>query len=212
RLDHDLLEVVDVVEVAAVELPDRRVEVARNREVDEDEPAAPAALQSRRDRGRVEHDAGRVGGRDDDVDRCELLVDPVALRLAVRDERDRAAAAPEVASRLFADLAGAEEKYRAAVETAEDLIRQRRRRSGHRCGTLPDRSLRPNLPARVERLPKDPVEQRTVRPELVGDPHLAEDLALAGNERVEPGGDAEEVMSCRPRGEPIGAGLSLGTE
>ena len=44
RLDDDLFEVVDVVEVAPVELADRGVEVARNCEVDEQEPApAPAA-------------------------------------------------------------------------------------------------------------------------------------------------------------------------
>ncbi len=37
------------------------------------------------------------------------------------------------------------------------------------------------------------VEHRAGRDRLVGVAHLAEDLALAGHERIEPGGDAEEV-------------------
>src|SRR5439155_6783301 len=40
RLDDDSLEVVDVVEITAVELVDRRVEVARHRKVDQEQRAA----------------------------------------------------------------------------------------------------------------------------------------------------------------------------
>ena len=47
----------------------------------------------------------------------------------------------------------------------------------------------------MERLPEEPVEHRPARAGLVGGPHLPEDLALARNERVEPGRDAEEVQS-----------------
>src|SRR4029077_12165796 len=36
-LRHDALQVVDVVQVAAVELVDRRIEVTRNRDVDEEQ-------------------------------------------------------------------------------------------------------------------------------------------------------------------------------
>ena len=46
----------------------------------------------------------------------------------------------------------------------------------------------------MQRLPEDAVEQQARRPRLVRRAHLAEDLALAGHERVEPGRDAEEVQ------------------
>ena len=86
------------------------------------------------------------------------------------------------------------EEDRAAFEAAEDLLRERGGGRRHRRGALADRGLRPHLAARVQRLPEDAVEHRPGRPELVREPHLAEDLALARNERVEPGGDAEEVV------------------
>ena len=54
----DRLEVVDVVEEAVVELVDRRVEVARNGEVDQEQRPALAAAQRRLDLGR-----GRASGR-----------------------------------------------------------------------------------------------------------------------------------------------------
>ncbi len=62
------------------------------------------------------------------------------------------------------------------------------------------------------RLPEDAVEQRPDRPELVSEPHLAENLALARDERVETGRDPEEVMSCGPVLEPVERGLDLRPE
>ena len=47
----------------------------------------------------------------------------------------------------------------------------------------------------MERLPEEPVEQRSRRAGLVGRAHLAEDLALARDERVESGRDAEQVQA-----------------
>src|SRR5439155_8870837 len=48
RLGDDRLEIVDVVEVAAVEVVNRRIEVARHREVDEEYlPAATGAIDGR---------------------------------------------------------------------------------------------------------------------------------------------------------------------
>ena len=64
----------------------------------------------------------------------------------------------------------------------------------------------------MQRLTEDPVEQRPGRPELVRDPHLAEDLALARHERVEARGDAEEMVRGGPVVQPVERGLDLGAE
>ena len=131
-------------------------------------------------------------------ERLELVFDPLALRLAVGDERDLRASAPQVAGGLLAHLARAEQDDRAALEAAEDLLRERGGGGRHRGRALADRGLRSHLPARVKRLPKDTVEHRAGRPELVRKPHLAEDLALARNERVEPCRDAEQMVGRGP--------------
>ena len=75
--------------------------------------------------------------------------------------------------------------------------RERRRGGRDRGRALADRRLRAHLASRVERLAEDAVEQRPGRAGLVRGAHLAEDLALARDERVEPGGDAEEVQRGR---------------
>src|SRR5437588_156226 len=125
-LDDDLLEVVDVEEVAAVELADRGVEITRNREIDQQEPPPAPGAQRLRDCGRLEHEPRRIGRCDDDVNFRKLLVDLLALRLAVRDERDLGAAAAEIAGGLLAHLACTEEENGAFLEAAEDLLRERR--------------------------------------------------------------------------------------
>src|SRR5206468_11880572 len=116
----DPLEVVDVVEVTAVELPNRGVEVARDAEVDEQEPASLPAPQHIRHRRRAKHEACRVRRGDHDVDTRKFLADAPALGLAVGDQRDLGTAAAEVAGGLLAHLAGAEEEDRPALEAAED--------------------------------------------------------------------------------------------
>ena len=55
----------------------------------------------------------------------------------------------------------------------------------------------------VERHPERPVEQRARRAGLERVAHLPEDLPLARDERVEPGGDAEQVQRGRLVGEPV---------
>ena len=67
RLRDHRLEVVDVVEEAAVELVDRRVEVARNGEVDEEQRPALARAQRAGDRLARDDEARRARRRDDDV-------------------------------------------------------------------------------------------------------------------------------------------------
>ena len=62
----------------------------------------------------------------------------------------------------------------------------------------------------MQRLPEELVEERPGRARLEGRPHLAEDLALAGDERVEPGGDAEEMERRRLVAETVERGGQVG--
>ncbi len=82
-------------------------------------------------------------------------------------------------------------------EIAEHLLGKSCGRRRNRCRALSDRGLHPNaLPVcsawRKSRSRNGPADAGFERR-----PHLAEDLSLAGNERVEPGGDAEEVERRR---------------
>ncbi len=131
------------------------------------------------------------------------------LERAVGDDGDLRAARDEVAGRRLAHLPGAEQQHAAAGELAEDLLRERGRGRRDRGRALADRGLDAHLPADVQRLAEEPVEQRPGRAGLEGGAHLAEDLALAGHERVEPGGDAEEVERRRLVVQPVERGREL---
>ena len=116
---------------------------------------------------------------------------------AVGDVRDRGAAGGEVARRELADPARSDEHDLAPLQIAEDLRRERGRGRRHRGRALADRGLGAHELAELERLAKHPVEQRPGRGGVERRAHLAEDLALARDQRVEPGGDAEEVQRRR---------------
>src|SRR5205823_14801593 len=118
---------------------------------------------------------------DDDVGARELLGDPLerarvgaaALRelrgvveRAIRNEGDTRAAREEIARRLLADLAGADEQDRAPVELAEDLLRECGRSRGDRRGALADRRLRTHLASRMQCLPERTVENEPRSPGL----------------------------------------------
>ena len=95
------------------------------------------------------------------------------------------------------DLAGADEQDRRPVRSPKTCCASAAAADETDAGLSPIAvSVRTCLPD-VERLAEDPVEQRPVRAGLVGVAHLAEDLALARDERVEPGGDAEEMQRRR---------------
>ena len=121
----------------------------------------------------------------------------------VRDDGDLRPARDEVPCGRLAHLARAEQQHPPAVELAEHLLRERGGRRRNRRRALADRRLDPDAAPGVQRLPEEVVEQRPGRAGLEGAPHLAEDLALAGNERVEPGGDTEEVQRRRLVPEPV---------
>ena len=64
----------------------------------------------------------------------------------------------------------------------------------------------------MQRLAKDAVEQQPGRARLVGGANLAEDLAFARDERVEAGGDAEQVQRGSLVAQAIERGLDLRLE
>src|SRR5213075_319801 len=140
---------------------------------------------------------------------CQLL-GPVER--PVRDERDPRPPGEQVPRRLLADLAGPDEQDRPARQIAEHLLGERRRGGRHRRRALADRRLRPHLAPRVQRLAEEAVEQRRRRARLVGRPDLAEDLALSRHERVETGGNAEEVQRGGVVVEPVERLLDLRLE
>ena len=88
-------------------------------------------------------------------------------------------------------------------EIPEHLLCEGSRGRRDRRRALADRGLRARLPSGLQRLPEETVEQRSRRAGLVRRAHLAEDLALARDHRVEPGGDAEEVECGRLVAEPV---------
>src|SRR5205085_7645486 len=129
------------------------------------------------------------------------------------------AAGQQVAGGELARLPGCEEEGRPSAAVAEDLLGGggRGRRDGRRA--LADRCEAARLAARVERLPEEPVEERARGADLEGGPHLAEDLALSRDHRVEACGDPEEVQGRRlvaqaveraGRGRERGGGDALG--
>ena len=64
----------------------------------------------------------------------------------------------------------------------------------------------------MERLAEEPIEDRAGRPRSVRRPHLAEDLALAGHERIKASGDAEEMTRRILVAEPVEGWAELGLE
>ena len=124
-----------------------------------------------------------------------------AVERPVRDDRDRRPTRTKVSCRRLARATRPDEHDPPSLEAVEHLLGERRRGSRDGRGALADRGLDPGPSARLERHPEEPVEERARRRRLEGVPHLAQDLALAGHERVEPGRDAEEVE----RGGLVGA-------
>ena len=209
RLRDDRLEVVDVVEKTAVEPADRRVEVARHRDVDEEERRPPP----RRHVGSVQHGTGRARRGEDDVDLAEPSRRSRPARVPAR--RSAAPAHARVSRVRFATKAISAPRD-ARFDAASSPMRpapisrtRRPRRSPNTCAASAaaaeetDAGLSPIAVSVRTRLPTASAWRKTRSSEragldgLVGGSDLAEDLALSRHERVEPGGDAEEVQRRR---------------
>ena len=182
RLD-DRLEVVDVVDEAAVDRRERRVDVTRHGEVDEEDRAAAPGAQRRARSSAASRTkpgalvdvtttsasrAGAEGRRDPTARAVEALGELLAVRgRAVRD-RERSRAPRERRLRAVSSLilpAPTSTTLR-AVEIVEHLLRERGggRRDGGRA--LADRRLDAGSAARVQRLAEEAVEQRPGRARL----------------------------------------------
>src|SRR5581483_985178 len=208
-------EIVDVVEKAAGELADRGIEIARYRNVDEEERCAAARGNianaqdriARRRRGHDHVDLPKPSRRLRELEsrRAEPIRETLGGRTPpARDERNLCSARGEVRRGELPDPASAEQQHATPRELTEDLGRERRGGRRDRRRALADRRLAAHALADGERLAKDTVEHRPRRHRFIRGPHLSEDLALAGNERVEAGRDAEEVTRCINLVQPIG--------
>ncbi len=97
----------------------------------------------------------------------------------------------------LAHFAGADHHHAAALQVAEDLFRERDRREADRHGARSEPGLGPHPLADAERRVEQPVQDRADRAGVRGGGvrllHLPENLRLANDERVEPGGDPEQV-------------------
>ena len=102
-----------------------------------------------------------------------------------------------VPGRQLAHFAGADDEDGPPLEVAEDLARERDRRKADRDGARGEPGLRADALAGGERRVKQPVEHGADRlragGEGVGFFHLAEDLRLADDQRIEAGGHAEQM-------------------
>ena len=173
--------------------------------------SGPAA--SRRHVRRAQHELGRAGRRDDDVDVAETRRGILERqRLTAEAVRELACRCRPVRFATYAIRAPREARFAAAsspIRPAPISSTRRPVRSPNTCaasaaaaeetdaGALADRGLRPDPLADGQRLAEHPVEQRPGRSGLEGGAHLAEDLALAGHERVEARRDPEEVQRRR---------------
>src|SRR5439155_19868001 len=155
-----------------------------------------------------DHEAARVRRSDDDIglgERRRDLVERERLSLessrdaspplfaAIRDEGNSRPPRDQPAGRRLADPAGADQQPLPVAQIAEDALGQHGGRGSSGRGRIAYRSLRSHLAADAQRLAEGTVEQRPRRSERVGGANLPQDLRLATNARVEPGGDAEEV-------------------
>ena len=137
------LQIVDVVEEHLLDLAGRRLDVARHRDVDDEQrPVAPRP-HHRLDVRLGEDRRGRAGGRDDDVAGAERGVQllprrgagaadrlrrPRRVRHRPADDRDVLHALRlHVQRGQLAHLAGADDEDAAALQVAEDLPRERDR-------------------------------------------------------------------------------------
>ena len=103
--------------------------------------------------------------------------------------------------RQRADFAGADDEHAAALESPEDLPRQRHRRKADRDRAFAERRLAADALADAEGPVKQLAQHRPGAAPTGGGLervlHLPEDLRLADDERVETRGDAEQMLRGR---------------
>ena len=128
----------------------------------------------------------------------QALGDPLgAARAAVRDDHAADLLRVQVARRELDHLAGADQERRVPLEAREHAPRELDAGGGDRDRARADRGFRAHALGDGEGGLEQAIEQRAGRARLlrraVGVLELAEDLRLAEDQRVEPGGDGERV-------------------
>ena len=207
-------EVVDRVEVDAVAVAHRRVEVPRHGQVqNEQRPPLPPALHlavlgQRDDRlagaGDADHQVGFGQGQGEPFPRDGTAPpSPGQLDRPVEAAVDHGDVAgplvAEVLQGLLGHLAGADDQGVLVVEPLEDLLGEvGHGHAGDAHAPLLDAGLRGHAPGDLHRGLKGRVGQRPGRlllhGKLVGLLDLGEDLRLAHHHAVQAGGHAEQVL------------------
>jgi len=209
----DLREVVEVVEEDVLEMGDAGVDVAGEREVDEEERAGGAFLDGGLGGVAGDDGAGGGGGADDDVEFGEtgfaLLERHGAgaesggelhgtFEAAGGDGEAAGVAGAEGLGGFFADVAGAEEEDARGAEFAEDGLGEIDGDVGDAHMALGDGGVGADVFRGLEGFLENAVEDgagvAAGLGEGVGVFDLTEDFGFADHLGVDAGGDFEEVM------------------
>ena len=202
RLGGDRLEIVDIVQEHVLELRDRRIDVARHRQIQNaqrfpatranDRPHALPRDDRVRRRRRAERNVRRGEVRPRFLQRHGLAAQPLgdragALLRAIGDEGDPDALIAETGRRQLGHVTGAKNERVAAREIAKDLARDGdTRRGGGRRSHAEARfgaHARPDVQCRLKQPMQHGTGLRARRfPSL---PHLPLDLRFAKDHRVE---------------------------
>ncbi len=171
---YDALQIVDVVEENVVYFVDRRVQVAWDADVDQENGAVAARADDALHRLRVNDVVCRRDRSDHDVDfgkhRLKALVfdrsaaEKFGQILRVRSRPIgyvdvRRAAPPQVSRGQLRHLTAADDHHLASGERSEDLARQFDRRIAHGDGHLTDARFRAHAFRDMERVAHDQVQQ-----------------------------------------------------
>ena len=211
-VDH-FLQIVDVVEEDVVQIVDRRVDVARHGDIDQEHGLVAAGGDDALHLVFVQDVVRRAAGGDHDVhlrqhgDEAGVLDGRAleqlrhfdgALLGAVGDEDVRGAGAAQVPGRQFAHLAGADDHDGAVVERAENLARQFHGGVADRDRHLSDAGFGAHALGHAEGAGQQAFQPSAERAAIlgggVGGLELAQDLRLADHHGIQAGGHAEEVM------------------
>ena len=204
-LADDRLQIVHVVEEDLIQIADRGLDIARQGDVDDEERPVPPRAHRLLDRRSRQHGFGRAGGGDDDVGGDERRrAAPATARRGPRAGAPGArptasvrlamviclhALRAQVDARELGHLAGAEDEHAQAGEVAEDLLGELDGGVAHRHGAFGEPGFAADALADRERGVEQPMRDGAGEVEVarrrVRRLHLAEDLRLADDERVE---------------------------
>ncbi len=223
------LQVVEVVDEDARHLGGVGIDVARHCDVDQEEGPVPPCRLGRLHVGARDHDPRGSRPADHDLGLAQLFAQGLEgsgssaecrrqlrgpLEVAAPEDRGPGPAAHQVAGRQLAHLAGPHQEDVTVAQLAEDLLGELHRDERDRDRVVADARLRSrplggghrSVPERVQDRP----ERGRGRGILVGRLHLAQDLRLTEDHRVEAGRDPEDVADRVLPLEPIEVRQDLG--